>query len=124
MSGPALPRASLLSAIECLKDAIAALPKSTPEGSADGVVWCNFNMNPYDVKGPIFERIDYAFTQCFSQNPTSGLDLAQNVLRGTFGMDIVIKFLEQLAHFPKMSSSDLHLTELKVGQLTDLVYTR
>jgi hypothetical protein len=39
-------------------------------------------------------------------------------------MDIVIKFLDQLAHFPKMSSSPIHLTELKVGQLTDLVYTR
>jgi hypothetical protein len=124
MSGQVLPNSSLLSAIHALSNATAELPKSTPEGSANGVIWKNFSAKPDDVQGPIFEKIDQAFTRCFPRNPESNELQVDNVLRGTFGMDLVIKFFEQCAHFPKMTSSDLHLTTLKVKQLTDLVYMR
>lgn len=124
MSGTTLLNQSLLSAIQRLKDATAKLPQSTPEGSADGAIWENFNVNPQDVDGPIFEKINQAFTQCFPRNSQSGDLPLENVLRGNFGMDIVITFFEQCAYFAKMTSSDLHMTELKVGQLIDLVHMR
>ncbi|EUC56077.1 HAT family dimerization protein, partial [Rhizoctonia solani AG-3 Rhs1AP] len=39
-------------------------------------------------------------------------------------MDAVIRFFEECARSPKLDSSASHLTELKIGQLTDLVYAR
>ncbi|EUC62498.1 hypothetical protein RSOL_422410, partial [Rhizoctonia solani AG-3 Rhs1AP] len=100
------------------------LPLSTPEGSIDGVVWQNFNVSLRSIEGAIFEKIDQAYTRCFSRLPNSSADPVDNILRGSYGMDVVIRFFEECAWSPKLDSSALHLTELKVGQLTDLVYAR
>ncbi|CEL59196.1 similar to zinc finger protein [Rhizoctonia solani AG-1 IB] len=124
MSGPNLPNVSLLLSIERLKTAIEQLPLSTPEGSSDGVVWQNFNINLHKVRGPIFEAINQAYTRCFSRIPGSIADPVDNILRGSYGMDVVVHFFEECARSPMLDSSALHLTELKVGQLTDLVYAR
>ncbi|KAF8749957.1 protein dimerization [Rhizoctonia solani] len=124
MAGSALPNASLLAAIERLKAATAKLPLSTPEGSNEGIVWRNFSLKPQNITGAIFETIDQAFTRCFSRIPGSNADPLDNILRGSCGMDIVIQFFEECARSPKLDSGASHLTELKVGQLTDLVYAR
>jgi hypothetical protein len=124
MPGPDLPNTSLFSAIERLKLATTNLPLSTPEGSISGPIWRNFNISPHNIKGAIFEKIDQAYTRCFSRLPDSSADPIDNILRGPYGMDIVIRFFEECARSPKLDSSASHLTELKVGQLTDLVYTR
>ncbi|KAG8749779.1 hypothetical protein FRC11_011045, partial [Ceratobasidium sp. 423] len=124
MSGPNLPNPSLLSAIDRLKAATAKLPRSTPEGSIDGIVWRNFNASPHNNTGAIFEKIDQAYTRCFSPLPGSSIDPIDNILRGSYGMDIVICFFEECARSSKLDSSASHLTELKVGQLTNLVYAR
>ncbi|CCO38131.1 hypothetical protein BN14_12296 [Rhizoctonia solani AG-1 IB] len=106
MPGPDLPNTSLFSAIERLKLATTNLPLSTPEGSISGPIWRNFNISPHNIKGAIFEKIDQAYTRCFSRLPDSSADPIDNILRGPYGMDIVIRFFEEF------------------GQLTDLVYTR
>ncbi|CUA72929.1 Zinc finger BED domain-containing protein 4 [Homo sapiens] [Rhizoctonia solani] len=124
MSSSDLPNLSLLSAIERLKAATAKLPASTPEGSIDGVVWQNFNVSPHSAKGAIFEKIDQACARCFSRLPNSSTDPINNIVRGPYGMDVVIRFFEECAQSSKLDSSASHLTELKVGQLTDLVYNR
>ncbi|KAG9077092.1 hypothetical protein FRC06_009102 [Ceratobasidium sp. 370] len=124
MSGPALPDSPLLSAIQALSNTTAELPQSTPEGLANGIIWKNFNTKPEDVQGLIFEKIDQAFTWCFPRDPESKELQVDNVLRGAFRMDLVINFFKRCAHSSKMTSSDLHLTTLKVKRLTDLVYMR
>jgi hypothetical protein len=124
MTGSDVPNLSLLSSIQRLKEATHKLPSSAPEGTSGGVIYRNFRTKPSEIEGSIFEKIDQAYTRCFSHNPSSSINPLDNVLRGRFGMDIVIRFFEGCAHSPKMDSGALHLTELKVNQLTDLVYAR
>ena len=124
MAGSNTPNSSLLAAIRRLKEATRKLPTSTPEGTSSGLVYRNFSTRPNELEGPIFEKIDQAYTRCFSLNPSSGVDPVGNVLRGRFGMNVVVQFFEGCAPSPKMDTSALHLTELKVNQLTDLVYAR
>ena len=68
MSGPALLNSSLLSANRALSEATTELAQSTPEGWANDVVWKNFSTKPEDVQGPIFEKIDQAFTQTWANS--------------------------------------------------------
>ncbi|QRV87055.1 Zinc finger, BED-type predicted [Ceratobasidium sp. AG-Ba] len=121
MPGPPLPNSAFQDALERLKEATSKLPMSTPEGSPDGVVWRHFGARPKDIKGSLFRRINQAFTECFLGESCTGMD---NVERGSYGMDAVVRFLDECAKSPKISSSDLCIMELKIGQLVDLVYSR
>ncbi|CAE6445098.1 unnamed protein product [Rhizoctonia solani] len=122
MPGPGLPNPWLLSVIEQLKSATSKLPLKTPESPVDGAIWRNFNINLNDIDGASFEKIDQAYTRCFSRLPGSSADPIDNILRGSYG--VVIRFFEDCARSQKLDTGASHLTELKVGQLTDLVYAR
>ncbi|QRV97935.1 Zinc finger, BED-type predicted [Ceratobasidium sp. AG-Ba] len=121
MSGSSVPKPSFYGALERLKEAVANLPSSAPKGTAEGAVWRHFSIRPKDIKGPLFKKINQSLTECFLGDRDSGLD---NIRVGSFGMDVVVRFLDEYAKFPKISSSDLYVIELKIGQLTDLVNAR
>ncbi|KAG8707835.1 hypothetical protein FRC09_001583 [Ceratobasidium sp. 395] len=119
------PDADLLNALEKLKEAVEQLPKSTPEGVADGIVGQNFAHEQLkNVEGSLWELVDRAYTRCFSITPGSNQSPETNIQRGRFGMDLVIEFFDSLAHSSRLKSSDIFLVQLKLQQLTELVYTR
>ncbi|KAG9127249.1 hypothetical protein FRC07_015155 [Ceratobasidium sp. 392] len=116
----------LLTALQKLKDAVRELPESTPEGASDGIVGRNFiSQRLKDDEDAIWETTDQAYTQCFSKTPGSNLSPEDNVLRGRFGMDLVLGFFGAAAQSSKLRSDEAFLIQLKLNQLnqlTDIVY--
>ncbi|KAG9079474.1 hypothetical protein FRC06_007704, partial [Ceratobasidium sp. 370] len=119
------PNSELLDALRKLKDAVQQLPESTPEGALDDIVGRNFaSQRLQGGEGGIWEAIDQAYTRCFSKEPTSNPDPKNNVLKGRFGMDLVLGFFDTAVKSPELKSSEAFLVQLKLNQLTDLVYAR
>ncbi|KAG8729132.1 hypothetical protein FRC10_004269, partial [Ceratobasidium sp. 414] len=106
-----------------LKDAVQQLPKSTQEGASDGIVGRNFASQRFQGgEGNIWETIDQAYTWCFSKDPTSNPNPENNVLKGQFGMDLILEFFDTAAKSPELKSSEVLFVQLKLNQLMDLVY--
>lgn len=64
-----------------------------------------------------WQFVDRAYLRCFQvENPT------ENVLRGPYGMDLVISFLKELAQHRSMDSDGLQMLALKIQQLVELVH--
>lgn len=118
-----MPDPMRLDSLECLRNAIKALPSSTPSAHQSGVVYRAFKSKPSGVSDDALTQMANAYARCFV-NPPSKKTPVDNIMRGPYGMDCVLKYLDELIALPGLSESSLTLIEQKVKQLTGLVLAR
>ncbi|KAF8597162.1 hypothetical protein BDV93DRAFT_38465 [Ceratobasidium sp. AG-I] len=118
-----MPEMSLSSALQLLRNAVDALPSSTPVAHHSGIVYRHFKTKPSAIRGDVWRETSNAYEHCF-RNPGSSKVPIDNVLRGQYGMDSVVAFFEDLATLSNISSSSLFLIEQTIRQITSLVYDR
>ncbi|KAG9080198.1 hypothetical protein FS749_008088 [Ceratobasidium sp. UAMH 11750] len=119
-----MPDPSFFEALQRLRNAVAALPSSTPIGHPSGTVYRAFKAVPSSRNRDPWTITSEVYTRCFADNPASGKRAVDNILRGRYGMDCVVAFFADFENLPGVSSSSLFLVERKIEQLTDLVYER
>ncbi|CAE6533392.1 unnamed protein product [Rhizoctonia solani] len=117
-----MPDQLLLNAIQLLREAVEHLPSSTPTAHHSGIVYRRFKNPPSEASGDPLEKFDESYAHCFSvgakHNPV------YNVLKGPYGMDCVIKYLEVLAKLPGIPSSSRVIIEKRIQHLIQLVNAR
>lgn len=123
---PYMPDSSLSISLQCLRSAVAALPKTTPVARPSGIVYRNFKVTPQNLTGDVWLATSNAYTRCFTDNPNlgAGKHPRDNILQGKFGMDCVIDYFEGFKELPEVSSSSLFLVEQLVRRIADLVYEK
>lgn len=118
-----MPDPTLMNSLKCLRNAVATLPTSTPSAHQSGMVYRAFKGKPSGVSDEALMQMANAYTHCFV-NPPSKKTPIDNIMRGPYGMECVLRYLDELIALPRLSESSLALIDQKVKQLTDLVFAR
>ncbi|CAE6424538.1 unnamed protein product, partial [Rhizoctonia solani] len=121
--GALMPDPSLLEALQSLRNAVAALPDLTPVAHQSAIVYRMFRDLPSGTTKDVCQQTVNAYKHCFV-NPPSKRSPVDNIMRGTYGLDCVLRYLEKFIRLPGLSASCCAQIRQEIEQLTVLVYTR